>query len=371
MGFAHLTGNLRPRLAGGTRIALALCGAAVVAASLSACSASDDGSAAEDMPRVALMHVGTDHTPSSFGALARQLDEKYGWTLPETEVDRCSDGKVLVKSCDIRGSKLELLWRNLTPEQADTQADVFVRQGVDVIVAFEDKSISAAGKATAGMPDPTPIVFLHPSDPVRQGLTDSLARPDRNLTGVFGRRDVVAKQLELYQLLVPKLHTVLTLVDPTDTRTASLLAEYRAAAAGLPRPVELDIREATTAKDLMRVFRSLRPGQVDGAFLLSPSLRLNHTALTIQLARKAGIPVQAHRKEWVEQGALFSYGSDLAPIGRAGARYVDALLRGHSPADLAVQEIPTVEFAINLKTANRFGIEVPQGMIIRADEAYR
>ena len=64
------------------------------------------------------------------------------------------------------------------------------------------------------MPHPTPIVFLHPSDPVRDGLADSLSRPDRNLTGVFGARDVVAKQLELYQLLVPKLHTVLTLVDP-------------------------------------------------------------------------------------------------------------------------------------------------------------
>jgi putative ABC transport system substrate-binding protein len=278
---------------------------------------------------------------------------------------------VLVKSCDLRGPKVELLWRNLTPEEADTQADVFVRQGADVLVAFEDKSIAAGQKATAGMTHPTPIVFLHPSDPVRQGLVDSLRRPDRNLTGVFGARDVVAKQLELYELLVPKLHRVLTLVDPTDPRTASQLAEYEAAARRLQRPLKLDIRQATSANDLKRVFRSLSPGEVDGAFLLSPSLRLNHTALTIQLARKAGIPVQAHRKEWVEQGALFSYGSDLAPIGRAAARYVDSLLRGMSPADLPVQEIPTVEFAINLKTANRLGIKVPQVMIIRADEVYR
>jgi putative tryptophan/tyrosine transport system substrate-binding protein len=353
------------------RAGLAICGALLISVSLTACSASDSGSAAQDVPRVGLMHVGTDHTPPSFGALARQLDDKYGWNLPEAEVDRCADTKMLVKSCDIRGPKVELLWRNLTPGEADTQADVFVREGVDIIVAFEDKSISAAQKATAGMPNPTPIVFLHPSDPVRQGLTNSLSRPDRNLTGVFGARDVVAKQLELYQLLVPSLHTVLTLVDPTDTRTASLLAEYKAAAARLPKPVRLDIREATTASDLRRVFRSLTPGEADGAFLLSPSLRLNHTALTIRLAQKAGIPVQAHRKEWVEQGALFSYGTDLAPVGRAGARYVDSLLRGKMPADLAVQEIPTVEFAINLATANRFGIKVPQAMIIRADEVYR
>jgi putative tryptophan/tyrosine transport system substrate-binding protein len=371
MNVMHRTTHLVSVLTGRGRIAAALCVTVVIAGSLSACSGSDSGSAAQDVPRVGLMHVGTDHTPPSFGALARQLQEKYGWELPEAEVDRCADTKVLVKSCDIRGTKVELLWRNLDPSEADTQADVFVREGIDVIVAFEDKSISAAQKATAGMPDPTPIVFLHPSDPVRDGLTDSLSRPDRNLTGVFGARDVVAKQLELYQLLVPTLHTVLTLVDPTDTRTASLLAEYKAAAAGLPKPVELDIREATSANDLRRVFRSLKPGEADGAFLLSPSLRLNHSALTIQLARKARIPVQAHRKEWVEQGALFSYGSDLAPIGREGARYVDSLLRGMSPADLPVREIPKVEFAINLETANRYGIKVPQGMIIRAAEVYR
>ena len=69
-------------VAGCARLVLALCGAALIFVSLTACSASDDGSAAQDVPRVGLMHVGTDHTPSSFGALARQLDEKYGWSLP-------------------------------------------------------------------------------------------------------------------------------------------------------------------------------------------------------------------------------------------------------------------------------------------------
>ena len=125
---------------------------------------------------------------------------------------------------------------------------------------------------------------------------------------------------------------MLTLVDPNDTTTKRLLNQYKAAAAQLQRPLQLDIREASNAADLKRIFRSLRPGEVDGAFLLSPNLRLNDSALTIQLARRAGIPVQAHRKEWVKQGALYSYGIDLLPIGRAGARYVDAILRGlHRP----------------------------------------
>ena len=206
---------------------------------------------------------------------------------------------------------------------------------------------------------------------MRDGLVKSLSRPGGNLTGIFGARDVVAKQLELYELLVPGLHRVLTLIDPDDPATGRLLAQYRAAASLLERPVELVIRKVSTARDLERVFRSLRPGQVDGAFLLSPILRLNFSALTIRLAARAKLPVQAHRKDWVEKGALFSYGADLRPIGRRAARYVDRILRGTSPSELAVEVVPDVEFAINLKTASKLGIRVPQQMIIRADEVYR
>ena len=241
------------------------------------------------------------------------------------------------------------------------QAKLFVQDDVDVIVAFEDQSIDAAEAATIRVGDRIPIVFLHPSDPLRDGLTKSLSRPGGNLTGVFGPRDVVAKQLEVYQALVPGLRRVLTLVDPKDPRTERALNDYESAAAQLQRPLELDIREATTAQDLKRIFRSLRPGEVDGAFLLSNNLRQNHSALTVELAKRARLPVQGNRKEWVEQGALFSYAIDLGPLGRAGARFVDSILRGTSPADLPVEEIPKIEFAINLKTASRLGHQAAAG----------
>ena len=221
------------------------------AALLTGCGLDDKSSASQPVSRVGLMHVGTDHIPPSKGSLEARLKE-LGWT---------------------QGQNIKLIWRNLEPGQAAGQARAFVRQRVDVIVAFEDQSIYAAQDATAGMKDPVPIVFLHPSDPVRDGLVKSLSHPGGNLTGVFGPRDVVATQLERYELLVPRLHRVLTLVDPNDPATARLLPQYRTAAEHLPRPLELDIRQASTAKDLRRIFRSLRPGEVDGAFLLSPRLR--------------------------------------------------------------------------------------------------
>lgn len=325
-------------------------GAVLLAASLTGCTGlNGDSPAAQDIKRVGLMHVGTDHVPPSLDTLKARLEE-LGW---------------------VEGENVELIWRNLEPDAAAEQAREFVRRRVDVIVAFEDTSIRAAQAATARKANAIPVVFLHPSDPVRDGLVESLARPGGNLTGVFGARDVVAKQLELYQLLVPRLQRVLTLIDPTDPATEPLLKQYRTSASRLERPLQLVLREVSTGGDLKRVFRSLRPGEVDGAFLLSPALRLNFSSLAVGLAERAKLPVQAHRKEWVEEGALFSYAVDIAPVGRVAARYVDSILRGTSPSELPVEVFPDVEFAINLETASKLGIEVPQEMIIRADEVYR
>ena len=344
---------------------LALMSVIMFTSLLGACSAGIGGSpTAQPIRRVGLMHVGTDHVPPSLGTLVARLKEQ-GW------IDGSQDELMnsLTQQGRIESSKMELIWRNLEPQEVEEQAREFVREHVDVIVAFEDKSIRAAQDATAQPENRIPVVFLHPSDPVRDGLVESLSHPGGNLTGVFGARDPVAKQLELYQQIMPGLQRLLTLVDTTDAATSPLLTQASDAAEQLG--VVLDIRGASGEADLERVFHSLAPGEVDGAFLLSPSLRLNFSKLTIELATGANLPVQAHRKEWVEQGALFSLGVDVGPVGSAGARFVDSILKGTPPADLPVEEVPRVEFAINLKRAAELGIQVPQDVITRADVVYR
>ena len=345
---------------------LALLGVIVLASLLAAASLRIGGSPTPAIPRVALMHVGTDHVPPSLGTLVGRLAD-LGW------LDGPHDELVarLVKDGHVQGPRLQLIWRNLEAGEVKDQAAAYVREHVDVIVAFEDKSIAAAQTATAQMEHPIPVVFLHPSDPVRDGLVESLAHPGGNLTGVFGARDPVVRQLELYRQIMPRLHRLLTLVDPdpTDKATPVLLTETKDAAGRLG--LELDIAQASTAADLERAFHSLTPGEVDGAFLLSPSLRLSFSKRTIELAKEANLPVQAHRKEWVEQGALFSLGVDVGPVGYAGARFVDSILRGTLPADLSVEEVPRVEFAINVARARELGITVSDDVITRADVVYR
>ena len=214
------------------------------------------------------------------------------------------------------------------------------------------------------------MVFLHPVDPVGAGYVRSLRHPGGNLTGVFGLRDLVAKQLELYKAVMPGLVRVLALVDPKDPSTPKLWKQTQAAAGQLG--LDLVVRKADTPADLEKVFESVRPGDAQAVFVVSPKLLFNDSQLLIGLAEgEAHLPLVLNRKEWVQKGALFSYGSDFQLIGREGARYVDSILRGTKPSALPVQEVPQVEFTLNLTTARRLGIHVPQSTIILANRIFR
>src|ERR1700688_187054 len=90
---------------------------------------------------IGLFHVGLDHVPPSLPTLRKRLGE-MGY---------------------IEGENLRFDWRNLADEdQARAMARQFVKEGVNLIVAFEDQTARAAKAATAQIP----IVFVHVYDPV-------------------------------------------------------------------------------------------------------------------------------------------------------------------------------------------------------------
>jgi putative tryptophan/tyrosine transport system substrate-binding protein len=340
---------MRHRTVRGPGSLAGLVGAAAIAVLLSACGGSNAAKQpAQHMLRVGLMHVGLDHLPPSLKPLEARLRE-LGW---------------------VQGRNIDLIWRNLPNEDAaGAQAEAFVKDDVDLIVAFEDQSVRQAKAATSV--SHTPVVFLHPVDPVQAGYVRSLGHPGGNLTGVFGLRDLVAKQLELYKAVVPGLHRVLALVDPLDPSTAALWKQSRAAATRLN--LQLVVRKAATPEELMQVFGSVRRADhLQAVFVVSPKLLFNYSQLLIGLAEgEAHLPLELNRKEWVQKGALFSYGPDFELIGREGARYVDSILRGAKPSDLPVEEEPRVQFTLNLTTARKFAIHVPESTTILADRVYR
>jgi len=293
--------------------------------------------------RIGLFHVGLDHVPPSLEPLRASL-KALGYE---------------------EGKNIHLDWRNLADEEAArVTAQEFVRNRVDLIVAFENQTVRAAVAATSEIP----IVFLHVTDPVADGFVKSMSRPGANLTGFVGLADLPGKRLELFKELIPRLRRVLVLLDPQDPTTGRLLSEVREVGRALK--VNLVEQEATTQADIERLFGSLKRGTlvVDGILPLSPNLLVKFPALMIRLASERGLPLATYRGEWVEAGALFSYAHDLAAVGPLAARYIDRILKGAKPGNLPVEEPSKFELVINLTTATRMGLTVPPEALMRADK---
>jgi putative ABC transport system substrate-binding protein len=204
-----------------------------------------------------------------------------------------------------------------------------VRLKVDLIVVVGTRAAVAAKNAITTIP----IVLTAVGDPVAAGLITSLARPEGNVTGLSSFSPELAGK-----------------------RLVKL------------RPVE---RQVTNETDAERLFRSLKRGDVDGVFIASPNLRSKFPSLIVTLAAEKRLPLAMHRKEWVEKGALFSYGFIPHQYARDGAAYIDKILKGTKAGDLPVQEPPQLEFIISLKTAKQIGLTIPPNVLARADNVIK
>jgi putative ABC transport system substrate-binding protein len=189
------------------------------------------------------------------------------------------------------------------------------------------------------------------------------------MTGFAGVGDIAPKRIELFKEVDPRLRRVLVFIDSKDPATVGPLAGVRETAKNLK--LRLIERDVATQGDIERVFGSLKRADIDGAFVVSTSLNTKFPSLFIRLASEKGVPVAGFRKEWVEQGALFSYGHDLAAVGAPAATYVDKILKGAKPADLPVEQPTKFELIINLKAAKQIGLTIPPNVLVRADKVIK
>jgi putative ABC transport system substrate-binding protein len=69
-----------------------------------------------------------------------------------------------------------------------------------------------------------------------------------------------------------------------------------------------------------------------------------------------------------DSGALISYTFVWDELIRAPVGYIDRILKGALPRDLPIQAPRRYELVINLKTAKAINLEVPPGLLARADQ---
>ena len=95
---------------------------------------------------------------------------------------------------------------------------------------------------------------------------------------------------------------------------------------------------------------------------------ITHRAAIISAAAKNNVPAVYWTHSFARDGGLLSYAADTGELWRRAASYVDRILHGAQPAELPVQFPTKFEMIVNLKTAKALGLNVPQSILLRADE---
>jgi len=235
----------------------------------------------------------------------------------------------------------------------------------DLLVTSSPQPSLALKSATSTIP----IVFIGVADPVRIGLVESLAKPGGNVTGLatLVPGGFIAKQLDVLKQALPAATRIAALVNPTNEVNRELFP-LEAPPAARQLGVQLLVHEARTPNEIEPAIDGAVKEKVDALWVLGDPIFNNPPERIPNLAARARLPAMYLLMEQVTAGGLMSYGPDVVGLFRRSAVYIDKILKGAKPSDLAVEQPTKFMLVINLKTAKNLGITIPPSVLSRADE---
>ncbi|HYN62636.1 MAG TPA: ABC transporter substrate-binding protein [Rubrivivax sp.] len=238
-----------------------------------------------------------------------------------------------------------------------------VRLNVDVLVTVTTNAALAARKTTSTLP----IVFMGITDPVAAGLVMSLGRPGGNSTGVTNMAAVLTgKRMELLKEAVPQARRIAVLWDPQAPGSVPQWNESHGPAQMLQ--LKLHSMQVSSAENYVAAFRQAVKAGNQAVWVTLNPLANSNQKLIAELAIDSRLPSVCARSDYAENGCLMAYGPGYSAEGQDGARFLDKILRGAKPAELPVEQPTRFELVVNLKTARRIGVHIPQSVLNRADK---
>jgi putative ABC transport system substrate-binding protein len=211
-----------------------------------------------------------------------------------------------------------------------------------------------------------PIVGVSLTDPIGFGLAASLARPGDQVTGILIASDNLAsKQLELALKVLPGAKRIGMLVNANNQSNVVHRRNMEVATGTLA--LKLVAGEVRASNDFDAAFQTFASERVELMVAPPDGLFVSERGRIVALAAAARLPALYAYRELVEAGGLMSYGVDLRESWRRTATFVDKILKGARPADLAIEQ-PTNELVINKKAAKALSLAIPSGVAAIADE---
>ncbi len=257
----------------------------------------------------------------------------------------------------IDGENIKIDYQNAQGEQANcvTIAEKLINDRDDLIFAIA----TPAAQAVANLTQDIPILVSSVTDPESAKLVASNSAPGGNVSGTSDLTPCAA-QIQLLKKLVPDVKTVGMLFCSSEQNSyfQIALAEKECDELGL-KYVEATV---SNSNEIQQVVQSLC-GKVDAIYSPTDNMIAAGMSLVAQIATENKIPTICGEQGMVNAGGLATYGINYYELGKQTAKMAVEILRdGKKPADMPIQYLDKCDLKVNLDTAAKLGIQIPENL---------
>lgn len=238
---------------------------------------------------------------------------------------------------------------------AQTIAEGFKGDGVDLIYAIATPAVQAAYKVTKDIP----IVFAAVTDPVSAEVVESLEKPNTNVTGVSDMTPV-EEQFKLLKQILPSAKNVGIMYNAGEVNSTVQVDIAKKVAASLA----LNIIDATVSAsgEVSQAAQSLI-GRVDAIYIPTDNTIASSIQAVVKVANANKIPVIGSEEGMVKGGALITKGINYYNLGVDAGKMAADILNGKKPGDIPVILPTNMDIVVNKTTMDTLGITIPDDIL--------
>ena len=242
-------------------------------------------------------------------------------------------------------------------------AAALARSDLDFIVAGALPYALEIRKANPVMP----MVIVTCPGMVSNGFARTLEHPGGNATGIDELPPgVTAKRLTLLKAAAPAVSRIALLSTTPGVGGHELqLADAEQTASTLG--VSVKVYRVTSPSELQPALASMVADSMNGLANFQGGLSLASRQVIVDFAATHRLPAVYQATLFAEAGGLMTWAPDLEEQYRIAAEYVDKILKGAKPGDLAIRFPARYYLTVNASAARGLGLTLPKALLAQAD----
>lgn len=237
----------------------------------------------------------------------------------------------------------------------------FQSEKKDCVVAIA----TPVAMSAAVMAKDTPVVFAAVTDPISAGLTSSLEKPDKNITGTSDEiqvEQILEKALEID----PDLKTLGVIYNKGEVNSVTNIEKAKA----FCEKNNISLVEGTiTAVNEVQSAIDVLASKSDAIFAPNDNMVASAMDMVSTACTKAKVPLYVGADSMVQDGGFLSVGINYDDLGKETANMVDKILKGEKVENIPVKVFKDdLSIYVNKKVLDELGITLPDS--IKNDKAY-